>query len=43
MARFEATWESSQQYNCPQWFRLEFGHTGGLSVLDEFAWSIRVD
>ena len=42
MARFEATWKSLQRYNCPQWFRLGSGHTGGLSVLDEFAWSIRV-
>ena len=33
---FVATWKSLQRYNCPQWFRWE-GHTGGLSVLDEFA------
>ncbi len=30
-ARFEATWESLQQYNCPQWFRLGSG-TLGASV-----------
>lgn len=30
MTRFEATWESSQQYNCPQWFDWDLGTLGAL-------------